>query len=266
MKYDRFKTPSLKPSEISHYGILASDFQNINYVEKRPLKMTGLCSGALQHWVVPFLDSSKMKRLPKGECHCLVCLFPCFTYISAAIVLLLQLSGFERIAEGPILALMKLQNINERPRLCFEVETHTHKKAFDVSTVNRTLSRSNLIIFLAWLVWSANTCHSYRFSFIIIIIPASNYRKSVHKNTGWEPEQAFLTELVLNRFKELFYVARRHRSSAQIADLVSGFLPSPLPRATGGDSFVVSITVSFRGLSIPKRSEAIAKRQQDLNK
>lgn len=131
----------------------------------------------------------------------------------------------------------------------------THKKAVDISTVNRTLSRSNLIIFLAWLVWSANTCHSYRFSFIIIIIPASNYRKSVHKNTGWEPEQAFLTELVLNRFKELFYIIWRHWSLAQIADLVSGFLPSPLRKATGGDCFIVSIiTVSFHGLSIQKHS------------
>lgn len=110
------------------------------------------------------------------------------------------------------------------------------------------------------------------FFFIIIIIPASNYRKSVHKNMGWEPEQAFLTELVFNSFQELSYVAWRHWSSAQIADLASGFLPSPPPRNPGGDSFVVSVAISAHclGLSIQKHSGPIAKKaavlQQDLNK
>lgn len=109
------------------------------------------------------------------------------------------------------------------------------------------------------------------FFFIIIIIPASNYRKSVHKNMGWEPEQTFLTELVFNSFQELSCIVWRHGSSAQIADLVSGFLPSP-PKNAGGDSFVISIAISAHclGLSIQKHSDAIAKKaatlQQDLNK
>lgn len=133
--------------------------------------------------------------------------------------------------------------------------------AFDISTINRTLSRSNLVIFLAWLVWSANAWHSYWFFFIIIIIPASNYRKSLHKSMGWEPEQTFLSELVFNSFQELSYIVLRHWSSAQTADLVFGFLPSPPPPRNAGDSLVVSLTISDHcfGLSIQKHSEAIVK-------
>lgn len=81
------------------------------------------------------------------------------------------------------MALMKLQSANLHLKLCFKNETEKKRYLIYQQLIEFFQAQTTLFFWLGWTEVQING-KAIDFLKIIIIIPASNYRKSVHKNVG----------------------------------------------------------------------------------